>query len=378
MGPKLDALLKAPPAGVQVWASCSPKQRSYAWDDTPMGVFLEELETICERKDKELPNLIQEPDKPLPLDRLVARVNERMKQELTPRKVEQVSRLSGTESDAGVTYNKDEAPAPDALASLAGAPEGGAVNIALIESVLDQVGTPPVKVTHDSALRADALPNFAPEVLQKYQADKSDPKSPLRKAVKQARAVLWAIYPGGNEPKELSDEVNRLRGKIKVQLNVLRDGYRAPGGGNAEAQFKDRVAIDERAVALLIGRIRDALEDLQAEEVVEARKTESLRWKANYDFVLARMYMEYAYLFEYQSMLGSMRKELPARDAALQGGWKLASQANLQGDSTGKKSAKDAHKILDRIVKENAGSPWEVLAKREKLTNLGLEWQAVK
>jgi hypothetical protein len=379
MGPKLDALLKVPPAGVQVWSSCSPKQRSFASDDTPMGVFLEELETICERKDRELPNLIQEPDKPLPLDRLVARVNERMKEELTPRKVEQVCRLTGTESDAGVTYNKDEPAAPDAVASLAGAAGDGGINVLLIESVLEQIGTPPVKVTHETTLRADALPNFSPEVLQKYQADTSDPKSPLRKAVKQARAVLWAMYPGGAEPKELSEEVEQWRKRIKIQLNVLRDGYRAPAGaGNAETQFKGRVESDERAVALLIGRLRDTIENLQADEVVEARKKESLRWKANYDFILARVQMEYAYLFEYQSMLGSMRKELPMRDPALHGGWKLASQATLQGDSTGKKAARDAQKLLDKIAKDNAGSPWEVLAKREKLTNLGLEWQPVK
>jgi len=44
----------------------------------------------------------------------------------------------------------------------------------------------------------------------------------------------------------------------------------------------------------------------------------------------------------------------------------------------GKKSAKEAHKLLNKIAKDNAGTPWEVLATREKLTNLGLEWQPAK
>jgi hypothetical protein len=375
MGPKLDAMLKAPPAGVQVWASCSLKQRSYAWDDFPMGVFLDQLETVLERKSTELPNLIQAPDKPLPLDRLVARVNEKMKKELEARKLEQVSRLSGTEADAGLAYDKSEPPAQEAVACLAGAPDDVAINKMLIESVLDQVGTPPVKVTHEMALRYDALPPFSVEALQKFQGDKPNPDSPLRKAVKNARAVLWAIYPGGNEPRDLGGEVNRLRQKIRVQLNVLKEGYRAPaGGGNAENQFKARVENDERAVALIMRAIDDALEDLQSKEVMEARETESKRWKANYDFILARIQLEYAYLFEYQSMLGSIRKEFPPRDASLHGGWKLASQPTLQGDSKGKKFARDAQKLLDKIAKDNAGSPYEVLAKREKLTHLGLEW----
>ncbi len=379
MGPKLDALLKEPPAGLQVWSSCIAKQRSYASDDFPMGAFLDELETIFRRKDRELPNLLQKPDSPLPLERVVARLNEKMKEELSKRKVEQESRLSGKEADAGITYNKDEPPAPDAVASLAGVPEDLAVNKALIEKTLEEIGTPPVKVTHELALRYDALPPFSVEALRKYQGDSPNPDSPLRKAVRNARARLWAIYPGGTEPKDLSAEVARQRGKIRVQLNVLREGYRAPGGGgNDEKRFKDRVEMDERAVALIMRAIDDALEELQSKEVIEAKDSESKRWKANYDFILARIELEYAYLFEYQSMLGSMRKEFPPRDPALHGGWKLASQATLQGDSKGKKFARDAQKLLDKVVKDNAGSPWEVLAKREKLTNLGLEWQPAR
>jgi hypothetical protein len=125
--------------------------------------------------------------------------------------------------------------------------------------------------------------------------------------------------------------------------------------------------------------IEDALNDLRDPKVVEARESEkSKRWQANYDFIVARMQLEYAYLFEYQSMLGSIRKEFPPRDPELHGGWKLASQSRLQGDSTGKKAAKEAQKLLNEIIKKNPGTPWEVLAKREKLTNLGLEWQPAK
>ena len=90
---------------------------------------------------------------------------------------------------------------------------------------------------------------------------------------------------------------------------------------------------------------------------------------------LARLEAEFAYLMEYQSMLGQMRKELPPRDRELHGGWKLAATTTLTGDSAGKKMASSSHKLLDRIAKDHAGTPWEVLAKREKLTALGLEWK---
>jgi hypothetical protein len=375
MGPKLDGMLKEPPAGVQVWASCSLKQRSYASDAYPMGVFLDSMRAAMKTAGN---GKIDKPEEPISLERFVEQINGLMKEELGKRKLEQVSRLSGKEADAAVNYDKNETPAPDALASLASAPADVAVNQALLQSLLEQIGAPPVKVTHEMALRYDALPPFSVEALQKYQADKPNPDSPLRKAVKNTRAVLWAIYPG-EAPEKLNKEVTQLRGKIPFQLNVLKDGYRAPAANqNAEKQFKDMVENDERRIARIMFAIGEALEELQDPKVVEARDGESKRWKANYNFILARIELEYAYLFEYQSMLGSMRKEFPPRDPALHTGWKLASQSNLQGDSKGKKFAKEAKRLLDQIAKENAGTPWEVLAKREKLTNLGLEWQPSK
>jgi hypothetical protein len=374
MGEKLDATLKAPPAGVQVWSSCIAKQRSYASDDFPMGVFLESLQKALRQGGE---GQIQKPEAALPLERYVDAVNKFMKDDLSKRKLEQVSRLSGKEADSGAAYDAKERPAPDAVASLASPPAGVEFNKKLVEVVLDQIGTPPVKVTHEMALRYDALPPFPVESLRKYQGDQPNPDSPLRKAVKNARAVLWAIYPGG-EPEKLRTEVGTRRQDIGVQLTVLKDGYPAPGGGNAEKQFKDRVLKDEYKVALLIRAIEESLEELQSEAVKEARGKESPRWKANYDFILARMQLEYAYLFEYQSALGSMRKELPPINRELQDGWKLASKSDLQGDAKGKKSAREARKLLDKIIKDNAGTPWEVLAKREKLTNLGLEWQATR
>src|SRR5579875_1267649 len=374
MGPKLDALLKTPPAGVQVWSSCIAKQRSFASDDYPLGIFLDSLQEVLRQGDK---GQMQKPDEALPLDHYVQLVNKLMADELSKRKLEQVSRLSGKEADSGAAYDSQQPPPPPAKAALASPPADVEQNKKLIEAVLDQISTPPIKVTHELPLCYDALPPFSPKALKKYEDDTPNPNSPLRQAVLNARAILWAIYPI-QAPGPLSVEVSMARRKYPVRLDVLKDGYRAPAGGNAEKQFKDRVENDERKVALLMRAVEDALNELRDPKVVEARENESKRWQANYDFILARVQLEYAYLFEYQSMLGSIRKEFPPRDPNLHGGWKLASQSRLQGDSTGKRMAKEAQKLLDKIIKNNAGTPWEVLAKRDKLTNLGLEWQPAK
>ena len=65
MGEKLDAMLKEPPPGVQVWSACVEKQQSYETDNAPMGVFLDELESTLR---KGLRNKIQHPPDPLPLE----------------------------------------------------------------------------------------------------------------------------------------------------------------------------------------------------------------------------------------------------------------------------------------------------------------------
>ncbi len=76
-------------------------------------------------------------------------------------------------------------------------------------------------------------------------------------------------------------------------------------------------------------------------------------------------------------MLGQLKKQEPDL-APGQNGWKLAAQPTLRGDSTGKKLAKDSLKHLDQIIKDNPDTPWAILARREKLTALGLQWQGAK
>ncbi len=170
----------------------------------------------------------------------------------------------------------------------------------------------------------------------------------------------------------LKDAVVKVHKDLKVNLSVMKDGFRKPAN---DTKFKAEVKKHEDDVADMMAACSDALETLKA--AGETRDKETKRWQVNYDFTLARLEAQYAYLFEYQSMLGQMRKQEPDL-APGQNGWKLASQVTLRGDSQGKKLAKASGKLLEKIIKDNPGTPWEVLAKREKLTALGLEWQGAK
>src|SRR5262249_27932031 len=144
----------------------------------------------------------------------------------------------------------------------------------------------------------------------------------------------------------------------------------------AEARFKDQVYDDGREMAKIVLRLNDTRRDL--EDVAEARSKEPRRWQANYDFVKACLLAQMAYLEEYQSLLGQMRKEFPPLDRELYGGWRLASQTTMHGDGDGKRLARQSRSLLAKIAQQHKGTPWEVLAKREKLTALGLDWQPAR
>ena len=182
--------------------------------------------------------------------------------------------------------------------------------IALVKSVLEEIGTPPVKASEiDNSIRLEYLPPIADKIIKEY-AKVNGPDTELQQNVKKARIELWVIS-SLPPPDDIKKEVNEKRTKSKVNLSVLKDGYRAPSN---EITFKAGIENDEKEVARMFVNLLEALDDLKKSE--EMKDAESKRWQANYDFIRARLEAQIAYLYEYQSMLGQMRKELPARDAS--------------------------------------------------------------
>ena len=350
MGAKLDAALKAPPPGVQVWTACVAGQNSYEFEYVALnnGVFQEALYDVLGQLAQGGP---QGPDDLLPMPRLAELVNARMKDLLDKEGKVQTSRLSGEAPAAGAPFDSTQPRPPRPAIAAPLPPEGGPASAELVQTILKDVDVPPIKMTRDEQLlRPESMPVFSAKLLEEYRDDGG--KTPLREAVLRTRDLLNA----------------HLKGKR------LREEFRAPAN---EARFKDEIKdYQTREVAALLGELTEALDDLKA--VGKERAKEPKRWQANYDYILARLEMQIAYLYEYTTLLGSMRKELPPRDPQIHGGWRLASQAALQGDAAGKRLANDARKILTRLAEEHPHTPWEVLAKRERWTALGLDWQPIK
>jgi hypothetical protein len=371
MGPKLDAALANPPQGVQVWSACVAGQYSYEGyvmlrpgEVAHAGFFLDEiLEAVGAEHKKRVRLGIAKPEDPLPVQFLaqgreqapgVDRSTLMEAQEVY--KSQQTPRLVGEETGTAPYDPKESAP-PLLVIQPPSLPGGAAsADHRLVADILRQIDViPSIKDSKDKDakessyyLHSDALPPFSAPVLDKYR---DDPNSPLRAAVEKAIRVL------------------------SKQQAFLKDEHKGEGD---DARIKKQIRdyqIKEVAPAEI--DLSEAVEELKKAGEAKDKET-SPRWRANYDYVLARLLDRLAYVREYDAVLGLVRKDLlPPRDPKIHSGWRLASQEKLQ-KAENRKLANEAKKILEKLAKQNRGTPWEILAKREMITALGLQWQPTR
>ena len=351
MGPVLDAALKEPPPGVQVWSACVAGQYSYELDHLALdnGVFQEALSAALSQG---MAGMAQRPEDPLPLAALVEQVNQRMKPILAKEQKVQTSRLTGQEPLMGAPYDPDQPRPPRLVIEPPPPPEGGAASSGLVQGILRELEVPPIRADRaGQALRFDLLPAFSAKALEPYKDDGE--KTPFREAVLRARDFL----------------------NTQLRDKRLREVFPAPDNEN---RFKEEIKQYQMSeVATLIGELNEALEDLRAAGK-ERDQEGSKRWQAHYDYIHARLLLQLAYLNEYNALLGAMRKDLPPRDPKVHTGWQVASLSAPPTDSTARRLTNEARKILERLAKDHPGTPWEVLAKHQRATGLALEWQPTR
>jgi len=358
MGPKLDSLLANPPAGVQVWCSCRAKE--YSYESEGDSIFLNSLAKSLTQK---VIKNIQEPRDALPVEALAKEVERLTATAVTEQwKAKQTPRLSGAEPQNGAAYNKQEPLPPKIELPSPVMASGAAASAKDVESILREIELPPIRLASDETqpVRIAALVPFSAQALQPYQADytveefKRNPsRYPFRMAVLDA---LEAMRNGFNPHNDAFS---------------LQDSFPA---GNNDSLKKD-ILKRQMKPAKVLGLLMEALDDLR--KVGEERDQEpSKRWQAHYDYVLAELLARMAYVQEYDLMLGKIRKdELPELQPNVDTGWRLASKEKLSSAKDVKEMAAESRKIFAKIIKQYKGTPWEVLAKRERLTALGLEWQ---
>lgn len=337
---------------MQVLVACDAKQESLEFESG--SLFLQAF-TGAAKSLLTQPSGITEASSPLPMDLLTNRVNAAMQKTLMPHKLTQTARLFGKEAAAGADPNPEEA-AP-ALLTIETSPVGPnnqpAAAAALVQRILEEINQiPPVRgrrgVRDD--LRVSNLPPLPAEVIQQYQADASSPE--LKKAILDAVQAL-------NESSNVCfDEVFF---------------------GASTAQVKKQVFEKQGTTGRAAFALESALDDLKEAGKLHLAKETSKRWTANYHFVLARLESRLIYLMEYNYLLAQIRTDsLPPLEAGF-AGYRMASRDKVSiPEGKVKDWVKEVRRTWDLITRDYANTPYAVMARRERMTVLGLEWRPTR
>ncbi|HMO34670.1 MAG TPA: hypothetical protein PKA06_01380, partial [Gemmatales bacterium] len=142
-----------------------------------------------------------------------------------------------------------------------------------------------------------------------------------------------------------------------------------------EANFKRKIEQEQETPAYVTAELSDILDEMKQ---MEERRSEepSRRWQAHFDYTQARILAHLAHVQEYSFVLGNkLRKDTPIiKDRKNHNGWIIVPQRKLeQRETRGYDS--ERQKLLSKIIQEHPGTPWEILARREQVTILGLRLQ---
>jgi hypothetical protein len=367
MGEVFDANLLNPPPGVQVWSACVKGQASIELDSG--SAFLQAF--FRAMQDRGITSGIGKEGDPIPIEDLVVKTNKRLKELVTPEKQEQTSRLTGKEADGGGTYNPEE-PVPPLLAiKPPPAPAGGMASHADVEQILAGIRLLPAvretRAEEKNLLRAVNLPPFASKALAEFKASDYTIEE-QRAQFKKSADDFAKKYP---VRAAVFETVDALEETNKIKLIETLEGP-SPLDLKRKAAFLDR----QKEPAELIFKLEGALGQMKS--VAEEREKEtSKRWQANFDYALARLESRLVYLLEYNYLVAGIRADrLPDLEAG-QSGWRVGTSKKIKiNEAKAKALVKEIGKLYKKIEAEYPDTPWAILARRENLVALGLEWRA--
>jgi RNA polymerase sigma factor (sigma-70 family) len=356
MSKKTDAMLNAPPKGVQVLTACTAGEYSLELPttNTPDGLLeggIMQSQILVIKQHGGLKGIIQRPEESIPVQSLATILGARTGAIARAYvKSEQTVRLSGAEAESNLVFDPKWASPPRFEIKLSGMFAKGVATQAEMQAFFKEIaGLPPVKRTQVNIINFDKMPPFPADQVQAYKDDSKD--TPLREKVREAIVVL----------KENNQQFQEV-----FLRNFDPNNQQQASAFKAQLQ---QIQMNASLIQLKLDTILDELEQLQKDRALEPK-----RWQAIFDFVRARLAAKIAYVYEYNAKLGTLRVQFPPIDPTIHKGWQLAAALKLT-DRDADKYAIRAQSILTQLAKDHSASPWAWLARREQLTGLGLEWQ---
>ena len=379
----VDKELAEPPAGIQVWTACVKDQQSIEFESG--SVFQLKAMRRGAQGDASVAGTIVKASDPLPLEPLVAKVNQIMKLKLGKEKSEemakdgkdmkkddtpeliQTSRLSGKEMP-GAEPSATEKLAP---AVVFADPDKGGTQLKAIDDILREIKEfLPMKqalVAQMIGLRATALPALPKDKLDEYPDEGFNPFS--GKTDKDSLAKAKAKYPFRVAAFEASS-------KIRETMDLrMKEYIPNPGGGAFDTNRKKQFLSEQKEPALAILDLKEMRDDMKKLDEDREKETNK-RWLAHFDMAKARLMSRLIYIFEYDNLIAQIRTDaLPPLEDKIHVGWRVNTSNKVQiKEAEVKAMVKEVAKIWTRIEKDYPLTPWAIIAKREKNIAMGMSW----
>ncbi len=348
--------IQAMPKGVQVWLPCKPKQHSYGLSSSGQNgsVFLDSLSQLATLSIEKNWKLIEKNSAlktgTLPLALLANQVQTETTRYLKEHGYDQTPELLGREEAASASPASSP-PSPVVLKVKQ--PAEPIINGQAIALILKELG---IENDHARQLSPSSFPPLLQSTFTRYVPDYVSSKELEEKLTQwPLRAItLKAI-------KTIDRSLKTFRMRFAEESD--------------EANFKKKIEKEQETPAYVTAELSDLLDDMK--KLDEKRDEEpSLRWRAHFDYTQARLLAQLAHVQEYSFVLGNkLRKDTPKiKDPKNHNGWTIVSQRKLEQKET-RTYDSERQKLLAKIIKENPGTPWEILARREQATILGLTLQ---
>jgi hypothetical protein len=212
-----------------------------------------------------------------------------------------------------------------------------------------------------AVLPIDGLPPFPSKVMKDYEAD-YDSLTALQRTVEQNKdryPLRAAIF---NAIKEMDDSAKKFQARQSFS-------------GAVTDAIKKKILVEQRAPGLMISNLEGALTLLEKAGKNRDKET-SKRWQAHFDLTLARLKSRLVMLYEYDHLLAQIRGDTlpPLTEGAT--GYVLAPRKKVQiSENVVKTWVKEINLTWQKILRDHKDTPWEVMARREQSTVLGMEWR---
>lgn len=361
--PMSEALAKAlhsPPAGMQVWTTCSAGENAVELPKTG-GEFFAAFRLVADTGT--ILNKGGLPEESIPVSTWSVPVAKKLG-ELVAKdgKPAQTPKLTGVDPTPAVANNTEEPPA--ARFEFPALPKGA--DPALVASIFQQLALPGVR--DDRSADAPDLGSsfyFAEGVMKDY-ADDGVPVGTFDSDPEKYAVRLAAV----DALKTIRDTWTRTKGDGSGRL-------RETFTGEADEKTKQLIEDEQTVPARIELELTLLLRKLEAAEKL-LDKEPSKRWKATFRYAQAQALVRWAYINEYDLMLGAIRKnELPTLNKEKgETGWQMVSVEKMKSKADVKEKAEAAKELFAKIAAEHKGTPWALLARQHVTVAVGLEWRA--